>query len=53
MPNHQPSAPEDLFHLRVIDRLIAEDAAVELAGGGVDDGVFPSGAHTRISLSSL
>ena len=48
MPDHQPGAPEDLLHLVVVDRLIAEDAAVEFAGGGVDDGVFPSGAHTRI-----
>src|SRR5438105_5914907 len=49
MPDHQPGAPEDLFHFEVVDRLVAEDAAVELAGGGVDNGVFPSGAHRRIS----
>src|SRR2546421_12090888 len=49
MPDHQPGPTEDLLHLVVVDRLLAEDAAVELAGGGVDDGVFPSGAHTRIS----
>ena len=48
MPDHQPGAPEDLLHLVVVDRLIAEDAAVEFAGGGVDDGVLPSVAHTRI-----
>src|SRR5205807_4380809 len=48
MPDHQPGAPEDLLHLVGIDRLIAEDAAVELAGGGIDDNVLPSGAHTRL-----
>jgi hypothetical protein len=32
----------------VVDRLLAENAAVEFAGGGVDDDVLPSGAHTRI-----
>src|SRR5216683_74159 len=46
--DHQPGAPEDLLHLVVIDRLLAEDAAVEFAGGGVDDDVLPSGAHPRI-----
>ena len=48
VPDHQPGAAEDLLHLLVVDRLIAEDAAVDFAGGGVDDGVFPSGAHIRI-----
>jgi len=48
VPDHQPGAPEDLLHLVVVDRPIAEDAAVEFAGRGVDDGVFPSGTHTRI-----
>src|SRR5947209_10830134 len=48
MPDHQPGAPEDLLHLVVVDRLLAEDAAVELAVDGIDDGVFPSGAHTRL-----
>ena len=32
----------------IVDRLLAENAAVEFAGGGVDDEVLPSGAHTRI-----
>ena len=50
VPDHQPSAPEDLLHLVVVDRLLAEDAAVEFAGGGVDDDVLPSGAHTPILL---
>ena len=48
MPDHQPGAPEDPLHLVVVNRLIAEDAAVEFAGGGVDDGVVPSGAHSGI-----
>jgi len=48
MPDHQPDAPEDLLHLVAVDRLLAKDAAVEFAGGGVDDDVLPSGAHTRI-----
>src|SRR6202030_4657271 len=48
MPDHQPGAPEDLLHLLIVDRLIAEDAAVELAGGGGDDGVIPSSTHTRL-----
>src|SRR5271155_2038930 len=53
MPDHQPGAPEDPLHLVVIDRLLAEDATIELAGGGVDDGVFPSGTHTRILLFAI
>ena len=48
VPDHQPGAPEDFLHLVVVDRLIAEDAAVDFAGGGVDDGVLLSGAHARI-----
>jgi len=44
VPDHQPGATEDLLHLVVVDRLLAEDAAVELAGGGVDDDILPSGA---------
>ena len=51
MPDHQPGAPEDLLHLVAVDRLLAKDAAVEFAGGGVDDDVLPSGAHTRILFS--
>jgi hypothetical protein len=48
VPDHQPGAPEDLLHLVVVDRLIAEDAAVDLAGGRVENGVLPSGAHIGI-----
>src|SRR5580704_3868401 len=48
MPDHQPGAAEDLLHLVVVDRLVAEDAAIDFAGGGIDDDVFPSSAHTRI-----
>src|SRR5204862_7950320 len=53
MPDHQPGAPEDLLHLVVVDRLLAEDAAVELAVDGIDDGVFPSGAHTGLLPPAL
>src|SRR5205823_3123648 len=48
VPDHQPGAPEDLLHLVVVDRLLAEDAAIEFAARGVDDDVLPSGAHTPI-----
>src|SRR6516165_5061289 len=48
MPDHQPGAPEDPFHLVIVGRLIAEDAAIEFAGDGVDHGVFPSITHTQI-----
>ena len=48
VPDHQPGAPEDLLHLVVVDCLLAEDMAVELAGGGIDDDVLPSGAHSRL-----
>jgi hypothetical protein len=48
VPDHQPGAPEDLLHLVVVDCLLAEDRAVDFAGGGVDDRVFRSGAHTLI-----
>jgi hypothetical protein len=43
--DHQPGTPENLFHLVVINRLVAEDAAVELADGGIDDGVFRKRNH--------
>jgi len=32
IPDHQPGAREDLLHLVIVDRLVAEDVAVELAG---------------------
>src|SRR5215472_7756922 len=48
MPDHQPGAPEDLLHLGVVDRPLAEDAAIEFAGGRVDGDVLPSGTHSRI-----
>ena len=40
--------PQNLLHFLVVYCLIAEDAAVELAGLRVDDGVFPSAGHTQI-----
>ena len=43
--DHQPGAPENLLHLVVINRLVAEDAAVELADRGIDDGVFRKRTH--------
>ena len=50
MADHQPGTSENPFHLIVVHRLIAEDAAVEFAGGGVDDGVLPRRAHLAILL---
>jgi hypothetical protein len=52
VPDHQPGAPEYPLHLVVVDGLLAEDAAVDLAGGGVDDGVLLGGAHAASLLLS-
>src|SRR4030095_12653271 len=51
--DHQPGAAEDLLHLLVVDGLVAEDAAVDLARDGVDDGVLLRGTHTAIPLAAL
>ncbi|MGB7025472.1 MAG: hypothetical protein WBD73_16905 [Candidatus Acidiferrales bacterium] len=48
--DHQPGTPENLLHLVVINRLVAEDAAVELAAGGIDDGVFRKRTHQPRAL---
>ena len=53
VPDHQPGAAEDPLHLLVVDGLVAEDAAVDLAGGGVDDGVLLRGVHTAIPLNAI
>jgi hypothetical protein len=53
VPDHQPGAPEDPGHLVVVDRLLAEDAAVDLAGGRIDDDVLPGGAHPALLLVAL
>ena len=51
--DHQPGAAEDLLHLVVVDGLVAEDAPVDLAGLGVDDGVLWCGTHVTSSPGSL
>jgi hypothetical protein len=53
VPDHQPGAAEDFLHLLVVDGLVAEDAAVDLARRRIDDGVFLRGAHAAIPLDGI
>ena len=45
VPDHEPGAPEDPLHLVVVDGLLAEDAARDFSGRGVDDGVLRCRTH--------